>query len=242
MPEPENPGPLLPDAVMLPPARISALRMALRVGLILLAALALHLLIGWLMEQTQSLPGMQARAARAALTGVILLAYALLIAVPFVPGIEIGLSVMMLQGPGTAPFVWAATVLGLFAAYMVGCLTPYSRLRNLVADLRLRRVCALIEMLEAMPREQRLQALNQRLPRPLRPLLIRQRYLLLALLINLPGNAVIGGGGGLALLAGLSRLYAPRATALTMALACMPVPLAVWYWDIDIVKMTGFGR
>jgi hypothetical protein len=52
----------------------------------------------------------------------------------------------------------------------------------------------------------------------------------LACLFNLPGNVVLGGGGGIALLAGLSRLYAPLPMAVTVALAVAPVPLAIWIW------------
>ena len=54
------------------------------------------------------------------------------------------------------------------------------------------------------------------------------RYPLLAALINVPGNAVVGGGGGIALTAGFSRLFRPGWTALTVALAVAPVPLIVW--------------
>ena len=37
--------------------------------------------------------------------------------------------------------------------------------------------------------------------------LLRHRYLLFALLINMPGNSVLGGGGGIALVSGFARLY-----------------------------------
>jgi hypothetical protein len=57
---------------------------------------------------------------------------------------------------------------------------------------------------------------------------VRFRYVALALLINLPGSSLIGGGGGILLLAGLSGLFLPKATFLTLALAVAPVPLLVW--------------
>jgi hypothetical protein len=45
--------------------------------------------------------------------------------------------------------------------------------------------------------------------------------------LNVPGNAVIGGGGGIALLAGMSGLVTfPRFLA-TVSLAALPVPLFV---------------
>jgi hypothetical protein len=53
------------------------------------------------------------------------------------------------------------------------------------------------------------------------------RFLLIPLLLNLPGNAVIGGGGGIAMLAGFSRLFSfPVFVAMT-AVAVSPVPLLI---------------
>ena len=45
--------------------------------------------------------------------------------------------------------------------------------------------------------------------------------------MNTPGNAVIGGGGGIMMLAGLSGLFAPLPTALAIMIAVSPVPIAV---------------
>lgn len=226
----------------LPSARLSLLRTGLRVMAAVAFAVLLHLLIDRVMDWTAELQSVQARAIRIALLAVILLTYALLIAVPFMPGVEIGISVLMLQGPAAAPFVWGATVLGLYAAFLAGLWLPYGRLHAILADLRLRRACRLVDRLEEVPTESRLRWLDRHLPPWLRPLVVRHRYVLLGLLINLPGNALIGGGGGIALLSGLSRLYAPRTTLLTFAIACAPVPLMIWYWDIDIARITGFGR
>ena len=60
--------------------------------------------------------------------------------------------------------------------------------------------------------------------------LLRQRYLALALLLNMPGNFVLGGGGGIAMMAGLSRVFSPPLFLLMTMLAVAPVPLAVaWF-------------
>ena len=69
--------------------------------------------------------------------------------------------------------------------------------------------------------------LEDSVPRWARRWVLRRRYLVLALLVNLPGNSLIGGGGGILLAAGLSRLFQPVAVALTMLLATAPLPLAV---------------
>ena len=64
-------------------------------------------------------------------------------------------------------------------------------------------------------------------PRALRSVL-QHRYVVLAVLLNLPGNVVLGGGGGLAMMAGLSRLFHPLPFVLTVLLAVLPVPLAFY--------------
>jgi hypothetical protein len=45
--------------------------------------------------------------------------------------------------------------------------------------------------------------------------------------LNLPGNTLLGGGGGIALMAGLSGLYPMPAYLTTVAIAVAPVPLLV---------------
>ncbi|WP_226892485.1 hypothetical protein [Phycobacter azelaicus] len=49
-----------------------------------------------------------------------LVVYALLLAIPFVPGVEIGIALSSCQGPAIAPFVHAATVAGLLISFAIG--------------------------------------------------------------------------------------------------------------------------
>ena len=65
---------------------------------------------------------------------------------------------------------------------------------------------------------------------------MRFRYVTVALAINTPGNIAVGGGGGIMLVAGLSRLFSIPAMLLVIALATAPVPLAVWVWGVDVVR------
>ena len=48
---------------------------------------------------------------------------------------------------------------------------------------------------------------------------------MIALLLNLPGNALIGGGGGIGLIAGMSRVYSFPRYFLLVGLAITPLPL-----------------
>ena len=125
---------------------------------------------------------------------------------------------------------------GLVLAYLAGRFVPLAFLRRLAADLRLGRLVTLLEEAEAGAPDDRLNRLRERLPRPFAALLCDWRYVTLALLLNLPGNALLGGGGGIMLLAGLSRLFALPQTLATVALAVMPVPLGVWFLGSSILQ------
>lgn len=155
------------------------------------------------------------------------LLYAALLAVPFVPGMEIGLALLAVHGAAAAPLVWGATVGGLMAAYGAGRLVPPRALAAGLGRLRLRRAEALALALAPMTREARLAYLASAAPVRLVPWLLRHRHLALLLLFNMPGNTVLGGGGGIALAAGLSGLFGPLGFLLTAGLGTLPVPLAV---------------
>lgn len=164
-----------------------------------------------------------------------LLVYSILIALPFVPGIEIGVTLLMIRGADIAPMVYLATVLGLLLAFMAGCFLKYEWLERIFRDLRLTSACAFLENTAKLDRDARFDVLRDRLPSWLAESAIRFRYFTLAILLNLPGNAVIGGGGGICLLAGLSRLFSVWQVVLTIILAVLPVPAMVWLFGTGIL-------
>lgn len=215
------------EDISLPPFWLGTLRLSGRAVVILIVAYAIHLVMDWATTQATARDGLMI-----GVLSVLLLAYALLIAVPFMPGIEIGISLLVLKGAAIAPFVYLATVLGLLLAFAAGRFLPHGWLHNILADLQLKRACALVNKLAPMTGEERLAHLTDRLPAWLKPLIGPWRYPLLAALINVPGSAMIGGGGGIAFTAGFSRLFHTGWTALTFALAVAPVPLIVW-WSGD---------
>lgn len=220
----------------MPPLGQSLARILARLALIVVLVWIIKLTIDWVMVRSDELSGDPS--AMLWIVILLLLAYGLLIAVPFVPGVEIGISLMMIEGPGVAPYVYLATVIGLAAAYLCGRYLPYDWLHQVFADLRMRRICALLSEIKPLSRERRLALMRGRLPRWASKIAVDGRYLGLALLFNLPGNSVIGGGGGIALMAGISRLFTLRGAVLTIALAVAPVPLAVWYFGIDLLGVT----
>jgi hypothetical protein len=63
------------------------------------------------------------------------------------------------------------------------------------------------------------------------------RYPALGLLFNLPGNSLIGGGGGIALVGGMSSGLSWPKFALTVTLATVLVPLLALLGVVDIATL-----
>lgn len=205
-------------------------RTLLRVLAVVLIVLLLHQLLSWASAEAAQGAGQM----RPLMLALFLLVYALLLAVPFVPGVEVGLTLMAMEGPWIAPWIYLATAAGLILAFAFGEGVSYPRLHRILADLGLRRACLLIERLQPLGKHQRLHLLEQRAPAWAKPLVSRYRYVVMAILINLPGNSLIGGGGGLMFLSGFSRLFRVGPMILTVLVAVAPVPFLLWALDLDL--------
>ena len=161
-----------------------------------------------------------------------MLAYMLALALPFVPGIEIGLMVMMLFGASGAMGVYVATIAGLGFAFAAGRLIPARSFARLLARLG---VAMPDEPLEAAMRRMAAGAPGGRGGwSRLAARLVEYRYLTLAVALNLPGNSVLGGGGGIALLCGASRQFQWYWFVLTVVVATAPVPVLVVAGGLDV--------
>ncbi len=162
---------------------------------------------------------------RAVLISVIL--YIGLMAVPFVPGVEIGLALMTMLGPKGILMVYICTLIALVISYTIGRLIPPNVLIAFLQWMHLMRAAAMMRRFYSVEADHRLDFLAERLPSRTVPALLRRRYLVLAVLLNLPGNALIGGGGGLAMMAGMSRLYPFPWYFLLISVAILPGPIVV---------------
>ena len=209
--------------------------MALRLLVIGVVVWLIYQALDWSMYVLKPADGSRPWAQMGFLLALLVL-YAVLISLPFVPGIEIAVTLLMLRGPELVLPIYIATVLGLLLAYFIGRLTPYRALQSFAFDLRLVRLGQMIEQIKPLPQAERLALLQDRLPKWMGPVSIKYRYVFLAGLINMPGSSLIGGGGGIMIVAGLSRLFSPRATILTLVLAVSPIPLAVWIFGINIMQ------
>lgn len=149
-------------------------------------------------------------------------------AFPFVPGAEIGLGMIFILGGRIAPLVYMSMVVALTISFLVGLLVPARISAAFFNSVGLSKARDLVTRLDRCGPEKRIELLFANAPGPISRLLVKHRYIALMALINTPGNSLIGGGGGIAFAAGLSRLFTlPRFLA-TIALAVAPVPLTYY--------------
>ncbi len=138
--------------------------------LILIAVVALgNLLTQWIIDgfDFEITPVNEANVHRLIMTSMI--AYVILMAIPFVPAAEIGLAVMMILGPKIVPLVYLCTLISLMLGFLVGRFIPDKALVTLLKDLRLHRASRLLGELESLDARQRLNLMLTRSPRRLFP-------------------------------------------------------------------------
>jgi len=159
---------------------------------------------------------------------IALLIYILLMATPFMPGIEVGLAVMLVLGSKSALLIYLCTLIALSISYIAGRLFPTRTVRRFLKWLYLDKASELVSQLERLDPQERLEFLNRKAPKKIAPFLLKHRFAAIAVILNLPGNALIGGGGGIGLVVGMSKLISFHKYVLVMAVAILPVPLYVY--------------
>lgn len=186
-----------------------------------------HALVAWIERAL----GLKAPDVRSPIDGqmfvILLLLYVLLLALPFVPGAEVGICLLMVFGAQAALPVYGATVAALILSCMVGRLVPQARL---IAGLRRVGLSRAADALasdnnptfhttETTSRPSRTCAALARV--------FKHRCIALGILFNTPGNSILGGGGGIALAVGASRLVTFPQFVLTILIAVAPVPAVI---------------
>jgi len=196
---------------------------------ILLAIIILLNLVGTLLGQMvnfQLFPRHDSILHAALLISILL--YILLMATPFMPGIEVGLAIMLLLGSKSALLIYLCTLIALSVSYAVGKLFPLHLVHKLLKWLYLNRASELVSQLEPLKRQERLTLLYVKAPKKIAPFLLNHRYATIAVLLNLPGNALIGGGGGIGLIVGMSQLIPFHRYFLVISVAIAPLPLGLY--------------
>jgi len=155
--------------------------------------------------------------------------YSLLLSLPFVPGVELGILLMCVFGKVGIVFVYFATIIGLNLAFLMGRIVPKKWVESLLKKLGLfhssnNQSDEIVSMLDNF-------LCNKNW---LRNLLLNYRYLVIGFLFNMPGIYLIGGGGGISLVCGISRNISFKWFLLTVVLAVSPVPLLVFFGVIQL--------
>jgi hypothetical protein len=151
--------------------------------------------------------------------------YVLWMAIPFVPGIELGLALMVMLGTKGVVLVYLCTLLSLSLSFTIGRLIPLNGFARVLGWLHLHKAKDLVLQLEPLNSEEKLNFLLRSAPSKVIPFLLKHRYLMIVIALNLPGNALIGGGGGIGLITGMSRLYPFPKYILLVSLAITPLPI-----------------
>jgi hypothetical protein len=159
--------------------------------------------------------------------------YILLLSLPFVPGVELGLLLMCIFGIEGIVLIYLFTITGLNLAFVMGRWLPKNLSASWLEKLGFSRSCAdhsdeIEEMLDHSTFGQKF------LQHRLGAYVLKYRYLTLAVLFNLPGNFILGGGGGISLVCGACRNVPWRWFLLTVVLATSPVPLLAFFGLIQL--------
>lgn len=148
-----------------------------------------------------------------------LLVFLLAAAIPFVPGAEIGLALLMILGRDAAFEVYFAMLSALLLAFTAGRLVPARFVSGLCSRAESR-----WRLLRLRSSRGRRWASSAIMTRALN-FAASNRHVTLGAVLNMPGNSILGGGGGIALLAGASRQYSFLGFGTTVAVAVLPLPL-----------------
>lgn len=146
-------------------------------------------------------------------------------AIPFVPGAEIGFGLLLVFGARLAVLVYVSMIFALLIAYLAGRFMPVSIISRFFDFLGLTKAGELVREMDALDSKSRFERLTRSAPNRFIPFLLRHRHLALIVLLNMPGNSILGGGGGIAFSAGASRLYSLPAFVFSTMVAAAPIPI-----------------
>ncbi len=140
--------------------------------------------------------------------------YMVLLSIPFFPGVELGILLMCLGGKNGILVIYLFTILGLILSFWIGRSLPERYVKSLLTKRK------------SNPNKLNVDdPVQKMLGAKLMTLVKKYPYFLIGILLNLPGNFIIGGGGGVAMLSGLNQQITSRYFVFTTALAVLPLPL-----------------
>lgn len=156
---------------------------------------------------------------------IALIAFVVAAAIPFVPGAEIGFALLILFGEQAAPVVYVGMVVALMLSHTLARAIPINYVIVAMRWLGLNRISMFMDNFKSVASSNKIEEIIQRTPSKFGRIVINNRYFALAILLNTPDNTIIGGGGGLAFIAGLSGVYNYWLFLITVLCAVLPIPL-----------------
>jgi hypothetical protein len=195
--------------------------------LLLVAGLAVAMIVGG-KEAVHWLQSVAEKSRTPGMLAVLCTIYAFLLAIPGVPGLEVGLVMMgVFQETGIIA-AWLCTVAGLNMAFFAGRKLPRDRIEQWLKpknvaegdlpDFAIGKSDTMTLVLER-------NRVGRAVLRWTGPPGGWRRYVLVAFLFNMPGNFIIGGGGGIALFCGTSQDLKWPWYLVTTVLAAAVIPL-----------------
>lgn len=198
--------------------------------LTLLAGLATALFIGG-HSAFEWVKGVAEKARTPETLTILCIVYAVLLAIPGVPGLEVGLVMMAVFAEVGILAAWLCTIVGLNLAFLGGRKIPRAKLEKWLKpkDVPESELPAFaIGKGDTMTLVFERNKLGRKILKWTGPPGGWRRYLLIGLLFNMPGNFIIGGGGGIGLFCGTSDDIKWRWYLLTTTLAAAVIPLMVY--------------
>lgn len=147
------------------------------------------------------------------------LVYALLLAIPFVPGVELGWLIIGVFGKAGILASWLSTIAGLSLSFLLAGKLRHTTILQRLEQARDRLLATDAEALPWMRRALRYGVCFY----------VQHPYVFAFITLNLPGNWVIGGGGGISAMTGLVPGIRYWRFVLTIAVATGIVPLLLWF-------------
>lgn len=144
---------------------------------------------------------------------------------PFVPASEIGFGLLIIFGGEIAPLIVVVSSAGLITSFMIGKFVPKQKLAKLLNWFGFEKAPKFLLKLQDMSTQEKLDHMMQGVSKKWSIALMQYRYLGIIALLNIPGNAVIGGGGGIAFMAGVTGVFSAKGFAISAIIGVMPYPL-----------------
>ena len=166
--------------------------------------------------------------------GALIFIYAICMILPFMPAIELGLVLLALLDIQGVLMLYLLTVLSLSISYAIGRLIPVPVLKKLFQFLHFQQASDLLCASGECDEKEQINRFLEHAPKRFIPFLLRHRYWIFGVAVNTPGNMLLGGAGGIAMMSGVSRLFNFRPFLLAVLISVCPFQVVVILMKLSV--------